>query len=194
MRQRLTRSNLAWGAGIIVLFLLLAGVASGTSSGELIDKGKVGQRHWYVGASAEAGRRSVCLEVSVYMHKTTGGATSGQCSAPAARRGIVIGIARPRRGRPAMTAIGGAFAPAVNRVEEVRLDGTRHQIRLRSAKSHSTLSRYRYIGFAVRGPWCVDHLLTYNRDGHLLWDASFGELASIPSELFYEPERVCPSN
>jgi hypothetical protein len=188
-------ARVALAGGLCCLLLALTGMATATGLGVLVEKGHIGQRHWYVTSAADNGHRGICLEVGVYYRKAVNGASGAQCSAPSPRRGIVIATVRPRQGRPAVTAVGGAFANSVHRVEEVRFDGSARSVRLltRGKTSGSAVGRYRYIAFAIDGPWCVERLVTYDANDEVLWDASFSELASIPSELFYDPQRVCPS-
>ena len=171
----------------------LGSAVAGDSSSATIRSGRVGKYHWFVHAASDRGP-GICLEVGTYIRRAGGVNGGGQCSAPAPKRGIVLAGVRPRRGNPKLTAVGGAFNRAVATVKEVSFDNTTRTLPLgiREADLKGThLGRYRYMAFSVRGPWCVKELDTYDADGNLLWHATFRELASIPSEMFYDPKKVC---
>src|SRR4051794_37127648 len=100
----------------------------------LISKGHVGQRHWYVIAGPDEHRRGICFEVGIYGRRPSEGeGASGQCSAPAVKRGIVLTMegAEGRDGLPTMTAVGAAFNMAVERVEVTSFDGSAESLKLR---------------------------------------------------------------
>jgi hypothetical protein len=120
----------------------------------------------------------------------------GQCSAPSVRRGIFLVEVGPQRspGQPVLTVVGAAFDPGVAKVEVTALDGSIEMLdphRLsREQTGGSQVGSFRYLAFAVRGPWCVDRLVTLDRHGDSLWEADWQELVDFRS--LYDRDRVCP--
>jgi hypothetical protein len=181
-------------AAVLVFSALWVGASPGAEGSAVIGQGHVGKRHWFVVASNDRRRRGICLEVGVYNRTPRAGVDGGgQCSAPAPKRGIVIGAVKPRRGRPDITVVGGAFNPAVRNLEVVAFDGSSEALNLKRPNGGvRKLRHFRYIAFALPGPWCAERLITYSGTGDVLWEASFEELGALPSELPYDPQKVCP--
>lgn len=161
----------------------------------VLDKGHFGSRHWFGAVAGASQRKGICLSVGSYSGSPRSGVSSaGQCSAPAPRRGILIALAQPAHGKPAMTAIVGAFNRAVSRIEEVPFTGSPRMLSLGKGERRfrgTPLNRYRYLAMAVRGPWCVKELRTYGQHGELLWDVGFREIMAPPSKAAFDPAVIC---
>ncbi len=164
----------------------------------VVKHGHVGQRQWYVEVGTEG--PGICLEVSVVRGRSVVDTEGrGQCSSPSPRRGILMVVANrqvKRGGRPALMAVGGAFDRRVRRVVVRRFDGHREVVvpqTLRPAEVSGNASRFRYVAFAVKGPWCAQEVTTVDRHGHPLWRTSWRQLdAAWRRAPSYDPAVLCP--
>ena len=165
----------------------------------VIAKGLRGVQHWITWAEPDAGRKGICLQIEVYRVPPLDGTTgSGRCAAPAAGRGIIVASVEPNyvEGRPLMTAVGLAFQKRVSKIEVFGADGSAEVIRPHTPKHKQNggaqVDNYRYAGFSVRGPWCIDQIVTFDRRGDSLWRADWKELARffrLPYDFFLVCEK-----
>ncbi len=162
-------------------------VAAGASDIRVIAHGQAGHDTWRVTVASDGVRKGVCLEVAVIKVNRTGGSASGQCSAPAERRGLLRSVfRRSDSGRPRLTVVGGAFNQKVKRITAVRVDGGEERLYFRHLRGGAgTLDRFRYIAVARRGPWCIDELITKAADGEILWQVKAMDV------LHYDPNKFC---
>lgn len=125
------------GCGAPDLLRWCCGRAEFNEPGDVLE-GQHREPPWFVVASPDGiGRKGICFQVGVYNRTPRSGVNeSGQCSAPAVRRGIVLTTQQrnPRTGQPAITVVGGAFNKAVERVEAVSYDGDAELLHLRQPK------------------------------------------------------------
>jgi hypothetical protein len=191
----------AFLAGALSAAALAVSVSTATGAPDdgqvLVAKGHVGSHHWFVVAEPDGRRRGICFQIGLFNGRPRRGVdVVGQCSAPAVRRGIVLVEVGPDRspGQPVLTVVGAAFDPEVAKVEVTALDGSVEMLdphRLgRERTGGSQVGAFRYLAFAVRGPWCVDRLVTLDRDGDSLWEADWQELVDFRS--LYDRDRICP--
>jgi hypothetical protein len=136
-------------------------IAGGRSAGE----------KWRVLVARDGNRKGICL-VAVIINQEE----NARCSAPSVRRGSSrTAVLNNGNGRPKLTVVAGAFNLGVRRVEAVGVNGKRSNLRLRKVRTapsnQASVTRYRYIAFAVDGPWCVSELVTRNSKGNALWRA-----------------------
>jgi hypothetical protein len=156
----------------------------------VLNHGVIHGRHWRVEVVGDGHRRGICLLVAADNGAHgQGESENAQCSAPAPRRGLVRSLVERRRSSSIiLTAVGMAFSPRVSRVTVELSNGRTKELRLRRVKSSAggpQPTHFRFVAFAVRGPWCVHELLTRNRSGKVLWAAPASQL--VP----YDPAEVC---
>jgi hypothetical protein len=186
---------------ILVAFLLascpVAGaVVVGENSTVLIGHGHFGQRHWFVAATQDENRKGICFESGVYVRTPRNGVEGGgQCSAPAVKRGIlrVISVPGARADTVAMTVVGSAFNVAVKSVEVTSFDGKTERLVPRrvsaSRAAASTVANFRYLAFAVRGPWCVERMVTLDSAGQPLWETDWESIGGYAKP--HDPRSAC---
>ena len=183
---------------IAVLTLSVGAIATATGF-ELpttVGKGRIGAHRWYVEAKEEGS--GICFEVSVYGRGSREAESGlGQCSYPAKRRGILLVVANRQTGDkpPVLMAVGGAFNRAVRRVVVKKFNGHVQQLTLRSPPSGAStaVSSFRYLAFAVHGPWCAARVTTFDRHRHVLWQIGWRELDSQwRHNLSFNPAALCP--
>jgi hypothetical protein len=157
----------------------------------IVAKGQIGSHHWTVEVVGDGSRKGICMETRTYLRRQAGGEAFGTCSAPAVRRGLIASVAEDgQSGRPALTVLGAAFDLAVRRVDVTLLDGRSERLRLRRARrvpagAGEQVKHFRYVIEARAGAWCVRSLVTRDRAGTVLWEASGAEM------LPYDPVAVC---
>jgi hypothetical protein len=184
----------------IVFFFASCAVAGAASVGGnptvLVGHGHFGQRHWFVAATQDENRRGICFETGAYVRTPRNGVDGGgRCSAPAMKRGILQTVPMPgsRAGRTAMTVVGGAFNAAVKSVEVTSFDGTTERLIpkriLPSRAAGSTVASFRYLAFAVRGPWCAERLVTLGSGGQPLWETEWNEFGGYAKTE--DPRSAC---
>lgn len=168
---------------ILAVVCAVCSLAAGVSAAlavedvDVVGHGTVRTFHWYAEVGGEA--NSICFEVSVEKpHNYTEDEGVGQCSSPARRRGILLVVANSQKGaeRPKVVAIGGAFNPAVQRIRLVKFNGAVSYVRphyLRSKMVSATVRRFKYLAWAVAGPWCAKTVTTLDRHGHPLWSVGW---------------------
>ncbi|HVV49149.1 MAG TPA: hypothetical protein VHO06_05790 [Polyangia bacterium] len=160
----------------------------------LIGRGHFGQRYWFVAAAQDENRRGICFETGAF-ERSPGVDGEGQCSAPAVKRGILEARFVPDAAADTdvMTAIGGAFNVAVKAVEVTLFDGKTERLtpkRVTSSKARrSTVGHFRYLAFAVRGPWCAERLVTIGADGRPLWETGWEEFGGYARP--HDPRSAC---
>lgn len=183
---------------LVALFLASCPVAGAVVAGEnptvLIGHGHFGQRHWFVAATQD--RKGICFETGAYVRTPRNGVDGGgQCSAPAVKRGILHIVAVPghRADTTAMTVVGGAFNVAVKSVEVTSFDGTTERLVPRRASgpraAGSTVANFRYIAFAVRGPWCAERLVTLGSAGQPLFETDWESIGGYAKP--HDPRSAC---
>lgn len=188
---------------LAALALFLAGICSAAAAGFvgenptlLIGHGRYGRHHWFVAATQDENRKGICLETGAFLRSPRNGVDGGgQCSAPAVKRGILQAVfvpgARPRS--VSMTAVGGAFNVAVKLVEVTSFHGTTEKLTPKAVSarraSGSTVAHFRYLAFAVRGPWCAARIVTLDRNGHPLWETDWEEIDGFAGR---NDVRSCP--
>ena len=192
------RRSLALFLFVALALWAVAGVALAAFDQEyLIGKGQFGQRHWFVAAAQDGERRGICFEVGVFHGSPRGGVTgNGECSAPAVKRGIVLTADEPASDhrKTAITVVGLALNRAVREVEITSFDGRTVRLTPR-ALAHaraegSTVGDFRYLSYAVRGPWCVERLVTLNAEGKPLWETEWEEITGYRKRG--DPRDACP--
>jgi hypothetical protein len=182
---------------VALLVMAIGGSAAGSTnvgSVVVIRQGRIGENHWTVEAAPEG--KGICLEVGV---TTNGGSESGrgQCSFPSSRRGILLVSANPLRHHvpPAMMVVGGAFNSAVRKVVVRYFDGSTKRVHLFPIDREETtgpVARFKYVAFAVRGPWCARSVTTYGRNGNKLWRGGWEVFDSAwHYKPFYNPGVLC---
>jgi len=185
---------------LLAFFLASCPVAGAVVAGEnptiLIGHGHFGQRHWFVAATQDENRKGICFESGAYFRTPRNGVEGGgQCSAPAVKRGILSTVVVPgqRADTTAMTVVGGAFNKAVKSVEVTSFDGTTQRLVPRRASgprvAGSTVANFRYLAFAVRGPWCVERLVTLDSAGHTLFETDWGAIGGYAKP--HDPRSAC---
>jgi hypothetical protein len=183
---------------LVAFFLASCPVAGAVVAGEnptvLIGHGHFGQRHWFVAATQD--RKGICFEVGAYVRSPRNGVDGGgQCSAPAVKRGILHTVTLPghRADTTAMTVVGGAFNSAVKSVEVTSFDGTTERLDPRRASgpgvAGSTVANFRYHAFAVRGPWCVERLVTLGSAGRPLFETDWKLIGGYAKP--HDPMSAC---
>lgn len=181
--------------GLLTVLLLAASAAAEFNEPVVIREGDVGARHWFVDAFQE--ENTICLEVAVAETRTAEAESGGgQCSYPAVHRGILLVAANRVRGKkpPAMMAVAGGFNPAVSRVRVTMFNGSVKRPRLIdvSNKTPSLVGHFRYMAFAVRGPWCARKVTTLNRNGRPLWEVGWREFnSSLIHDPAHSPGALC---
>lgn len=188
-------------AAILIAFLLVScPVAGAVMVGEnptvLIGHGHLGQRHWFVAATQDENRKGICFETGAFLRTPRNGVEGGgQCSAPAVKRGILQTVSMPgaRAHTVAMTVIGGAFNVAVKSVEVTLFDGKTERLvprRVpRSRAGGSTVANFRYLAFAIRGPWCVERLVTLDSAGRPLFETDWESIEGYAKPD--DPRSIC---
>lgn len=88
-----------------------------------------------------------------------------------------------------LTVVAIAMAPRVARVTLTNFDGTEttydtQALTGRQAKK-ARLARLRHVEFAIAGPYCVDHIVSYDAQGRPLWES--GKLGRCPPQEFPRP-------
>jgi hypothetical protein len=189
-------------AAIVAVFFVascsVAGaVVVGSNPTVLIGHGHFGQRHWFVAATQDENRKGICFEVGAFVRTPRNGVEGGgQCSAPALKRGILRTVFEPgaHPNTVAMTVVGGAFNVAVKTVEVVSFDGTIERLvpkRISSSRAAgSTVAHFRYLAFAVRGPWCVERLMTLGAGGQRLWETDWEMIGGFAKR--HDARSACP--
>lgn len=188
-------------AAIFIAFFLAScpiavAVAVGGNPTVLIGHGHFGQRHWFVAATQDENRTGICFEAGAFVRTARNGVEGdGQCSAPAVKRGILRTVSVPgaHADRVAMTVVGGAFNLAVKSVEVTSFDGTTERLiprRISAARAAgSTVANFRYLAFAIRGPWCVERLVTLGSGGRPLWETDWESLGGYAKP--HDPRSAC---
>jgi hypothetical protein len=185
---------------VAVLAAALVGIAveagPGAAAGKerswwsVVDKGRLGRDRWGIGVADDGHRRGICLDVVIVDPPSYSNAGEAeQCSAPALKRGITLGLGANRRGGGiGLTVFGGAFDRGITKVQVVMLDGSLRTLPFRlptGGYRPRELRRFKYVGVAVPGPWCVAELITRDRKGTVM-------LRKAGDELFgYSPEEQC---
>jgi hypothetical protein len=169
-------------------------VVAGENPTVLIGHGHFGQRHWFVAATQD--RKGICFETGAYVRTPRNGVDGGgQCSAPPVKRGILDTLPVPghRADTTAMTVVGGAFNRAVKSVEVTSFDGTTERLVPRRISgprvAGSTVANFRYLAFAVRGPWCVERLVTLGSAGQSLFETDWESLGGYAKP--HDPRSAC---
>lgn len=178
---------------VLVGLLIGTGVGSaapqpGLTSPSALIEGHFGDYRWGVVVENDRGRKGVCMLVAILRRSGTGPGENGQCSAPALRRGNTRSVSLHKGGGIALTVFGAAFDRRVVKVQAIMLNGKVKVLPFRSPRPDEdgpSLSRFRYVALAVRGPWCIAELVTRDRAGTAMWRAAGGEL------LAYSPKRRC---
>jgi hypothetical protein len=163
--------------GLAIAFSLpTAGFGSTAAGPKVIGQGSAGCRRWAVEVVAPD-RRGLCLESLVFSPGHLSLAQGiGQCSHPvAARSALVVAVLLNRKGRPQVTVVGGAFAPAVARIEVERFDGSKQWLPVRK----NGVRPYHYIAIGQRGAWCVNRITTISAAGRPLWSTSWEEFFKV---------------
>lgn len=184
----------------IAFFLASCSVAGAVVVGEnptvLIGHGHFGQRHWFVAATQDEDRKGICFEAGAFVRTPRNGVEGGgQCSAPAVKRGILRTVSVPgaHAGTVAMTVVGAAFNVAVKSVEATSFDGATERLLPRrvpaSRAAGSTVANFRYLAFAVRGPWCVERLVTLGSGGRPLWETDWESIGGYAKTD--DPRSAC---
>ncbi|MGN6815199.1 MAG: hypothetical protein ACTHK3_03840 [Solirubrobacterales bacterium] len=161
----------------------------------VVGHGRVNGYGWSVETAPEG--NSICFEVGVFRPKAPEyGSGEGQCSSPARRRGILFVISNSHRhGAPKVVAVGAAFNRAVAAVKVVNFKGKVNHLRMHHLdQTHvAELRKFKYIAFAVAGPWCARTLTTYDKHKHKLWETEWkdfdGSWRRIPGS---NPVKLCP--
>ncbi len=185
---------------LIGFFLVACPAAAAGSPGVnptvLIGHGHIGQRHWFVAAAQDGNRKGICFETGAYVRTPRNGVDGGgQCSAPAVKRGILQTVPMPgaRADTTAMTVVGGAFNTAVKSVEVTLFDGTTELLSPRKVSASraggSTVANFRYLAFAVRGPWCVERLVTLGSAGRRLFETDWEQIGGYAKPR--DPRSAC---
>jgi hypothetical protein len=188
MRGR--KLGVALGIGAAATALALAtGVATGAEpEGATIASGRLRGIEWAVEAAPDEGRKGICFGVG-YGKRLTPYSFDVQCSGPAEKRGIFTALESSNRhgGFGAITVVGMALNVAVARVEVTSLSGRVEVLRPKKARGPGSdlghVAEYRYIAFAVRGPWCAKKVATYDRTGAVLFEDDRPELPSRHARL-----------
>jgi hypothetical protein len=188
-------------ASFVLSFLAICSVAGAATVGRnptvRIGHGHFGQHHWFVEATQDENRKGICFGSGAFVRSPRNGVNGGvQCSAPAAKRGILQTYFEPGH-RPdtiAMTVIGGAYNEAVKSVEVTLFDGTTERLVpkgvSRSRAAGSTVANFRYLAFAVRGPWCAERVVTVGRDHQPLWETDWQEFGAFAKRR--DARSACP--
>jgi hypothetical protein len=162
----------------------------------LIGHGHFGQRHWFVAAAQDGNRKGICFETGAYVRTPRNGVEGGgQCSAPAVKRGILQTVPMPgaRADTTAMTVVGGAFNMAVKSVDVTLFDGTTERLSPREVSASraggSTVANFRYLAFAIRGPWCVERLVTLGSAGQPLFETDWEQIGGYAKP--HDPRSAC---
>jgi hypothetical protein len=176
---------------VLMLSPAAAGTASERSGPVILRRGITNAQRWSIWVSGDGHRRGICLVAAVFNGSPPqGGKESGECSAPALRRGFVNIVARRyRNGAPKVTVVGAAFNRGVKRVEVIRPEGEREQLALETVRNPPSdqpqVGHFRYAAFALPKAWCVRELITRGDDGARLWTVSGADL------LPYDSQRYC---
>jgi hypothetical protein len=161
----------------------------------LVRQGHLSGRSWAVEVLSEV--KSICLEISVVGKSPIDESGRGQCSYPAVRRGILLVVGNRQMGRatPRVMAVGGGFNPAVKEVVARMFDGSRVHLplfRLSGDSSKGSAGSFKYVAFAVRGPWCAQAVTSYNRSHEVLWRTNWREFDSAWRDIpTYNPGVLC---
>jgi hypothetical protein len=174
---------------VLAVALLLAGASVAAAGivegGTKVAAGRLHGFGWRIGVKPYGHRDGICLGTAI--RRPTPLIESGQCSAPAPHKGIVVVTNPPARaGRHAtITVVAGAFNAAVAKIEVTTFAGAVETLvpEPPGAARGTRGSEYRYLGFAVPGPWCARTLTTYDVGGDPLWEAEWRELNDIRPEL-----------
>lgn len=183
---------------LVMFFLASCPVAGAVVAGEnptiLIGHGHFVQRHWFVAATQD--RKGICFESGAYVRTPRNGVDGGgQCSAPAVKRGILraLSVSGQRADTTAMTVVGGAFNKAVTSVGVTSFDGTTKRLVPRRVSgprvAGSTVANFRYLAFAVRGPWCVERLVTLGSAGQPLFETDWESIGGYAKPR--DPRSAC---
>lgn len=184
---------------IAIAAMLLAVTTAGGEVNEVVvvGHGRINGYHW--SAEVEPDGTSVCFEVGVFKPMAPEyGSGGGQCSSPARRRGILRVVANlHKRGAPKVVAVGAVLNRAVAAVRVVDFRGHIKHLRLRrlsrTEAPSAELRKFKYIAFAVAGPWCARTLTTYDKHRHKLWETEWkdfdGSWRRIPGS---NPAKLCP--
>ena len=200
MQRHKLRMCLAWAMLLSGVMWSAASIAAwGDPPVSLVARGKIGANRWSVVSAGQGKQGGICLLVGVFRDGNRGPGRLGEsCSKPSPKRGIVVVTpeADYDGGRPKMVAVGGAFNSRVKKVLVSEFDGVIKSLRLQSVSSplRSAAVRYRYFGLAMRGPWCVRTLTSYDRGGRQLWQADWRQWSEslVDGHNQYDPERLCP--
>jgi hypothetical protein len=175
-----------WGRGTVVglvvgvvaaATLALTGAATGARvEGAVIGTGKLRGIYWGVEAFPDENRKGICF-VLAYGNRDRPNSEDGRCSAPAEKRGIFLPLESDHRHAKhgAITVVGMALNAVVAKVKVTTCSGQVET--LHPKKPHGPgsglghIADYRYIAYAVRGPWCAD-IVTYNAAGEALFESS----------------------
>lgn len=177
--------------------MLLAATTAGGEVNEVVvvGHGRVNGYGWSVEVESEG--NSICFEVGVFRPKAPEyGSGRGQCSSPARRRGILFVVSNShRRGAPKVIAVGAAFNRAVASVKVVDFKGHIKHLRMHrlSQEQAAEVRKFKYVAFAVPGPWCARTLTTYDKHRQKLWETEWkdfdGSWWRIPGS---NPAKLCP--
>jgi hypothetical protein len=200
-RQSLFNWRSAIGA-LVILAMLGSGLAYGashwaTSPVVTVGKGMAGGHNWFVVVDVEG--PSICLETAVMVGGSRRAEKGvGRCSYPVPRRGILQVVPNDpvRPGEPPLvTAVGGAFSPAVRKVVAEMFSGKRVVLplhRLSTDEPVGIARRFKYLHFGVKGTWCARRVTTYNRRGMPLMNVNWKLLGSRwRAEPDNSPRKLC---
>ena len=173
MRGRGSRFILALGAIAAVLFGA-TGIAEGAEpDGATIAAGRLRGIEWIVEAAPDEGRRGICFGVG---YESLAQPFYVQCSGPAEKRGIVTSVESEHRhsAHGAITVVGMAMNAVVAKVKVKSCSGKVETWRPRKPQGPGSglghIADYRYVAFAVRGPWCAERITTYDQAGEALFE------------------------
>ncbi|MBS1842865.1 MAG: hypothetical protein JST53_00475 [Actinobacteria bacterium] len=97
-------------------------------------------------------------------------------------------MALSAKGRPQLTVVGGAFAPAVAQVVVERFDGSEGLLPLRKEGG----GPYRLLAIGRQGAWCAKRITTVSAAGRRLWTGTWKEFSrSIDVGARFDPRPYC---
>jgi hypothetical protein len=161
-------------AAIAATLIGATGIADGAEAEvATVAAGRLCGIGWTVEVAPDEGRRGICFGVG-YDNPTS--PFDVQCSAPAEKRGIVTSVESEHRHsrHGAITVVGMAMNAAVAKVKVKTCSGKVEVRRPKKPQGPGSglghIADYRYVAFAVRGPWCAEQIITYDQAGDALFE------------------------
>jgi len=174
------------GSAIVLAMCVVAALLASTTKaadgakagGAVIGTGKLRGVYWAVEAFPDGHRKGICFSL-LFGNRHRPNGESVQCSAPAEKQGIFLDQKLNNRHTSdgAVAIVGMALNAAVAKVEVTTCSGNVETLHPKQPHGPGSglghIADYRYVAYAVPGPWCAQEIATYDKAGEILLEDGF---------------------